>query len=151
MATASKDGTAQVVETDSPWRRRFLLVPGQRPALAAVAFSPDGKHLVTPTLSGVALVWSLKSGTEVLTLHGRPLTSVAFPMAPDDGSRVAIAAGPVVRIFQLNPEQLKNNALALISESKFELNASECRQYLRQDKCSAIPSPAFFRIGCRTD
>jgi WD40 repeat protein len=59
----------------------------------SVAFSPDGKRLVSASEDLTVMVWDLGSGEAVLPLpgHTRPPYSAAFS---PDGKRIASASGP---------------------------------------------------------
>jgi WD40 repeat protein len=57
-----------------------------------VAFSPDGRRLVSASGDGTLKVWDVQTGQEALTLkaHMREVTSVTFS---PDGKRLASASG----------------------------------------------------------
>ncbi|CAE8739115.1 unnamed protein product, partial [Polarella glacialis] len=82
-ATASEDGKArlwslasgscvQVLEDDSK--------------VTTLAFSPDGKQLVTGSSDGAIRIWNLLSGScsSVIQVHTEPVTSLSF--APKGGA-----------------------------------------------------------------
>ena len=62
----------------------------------AVAFSPDGKRIVTGSSDRTARVWDAETGTEKLALKGHTgrVTSVAFS---PDGKRIVTGAGDLLR------------------------------------------------------
>ncbi len=82
------------------WEHRYLwtrinaglTLLGHKGAVWSVAFSPDGKHLVSGGQDGTVKVWDAATGQELLTLKGHtsPVRSVAFS---PDGNRIATGAG----------------------------------------------------------
>ena len=58
------------------------------PGRTAVAFTPDGKQIVTGSWSGTARVWDARSGRETLVL---PANDAIFAVAVSpDGKRIAL-------------------------------------------------------------
>jgi WD40 repeat protein len=68
---------------DTSTRKIFHTLIGHTDAVSAVAFSPDGKYLVTASWDRTARVWEVGTGQQLKVLEGHtaPLTSVAF--SPD--------------------------------------------------------------------
>jgi WD40 repeat protein len=75
----------------------------------AVAFSPDGRYLVTGTMNGVVQVWHAGTGREVGTLdtHSREIRGVVFSR---DGEHLALASSDgIVKLWdakRLDKERL---------------------------------------------
>jgi WD40 repeat protein/serine/threonine protein kinase len=73
------------------WQRQthleFVTLRGHADVIRAVAFSPDGRRIVTGSWDRTAKVWETASGKELLTLKGHPsgISSVAFS---PDGQRI---------------------------------------------------------------
>ncbi|HEV8543211.1 MAG TPA: hypothetical protein VGR78_12520, partial [Verrucomicrobiae bacterium] len=74
-------GMGMVWDTlDSGAGREPITLHGFGSPMSSLAFSPDGKRIVTGSFDGAAKVWEAATGREVLTLYGhrRGINSVAF-------------------------------------------------------------------------
>ena len=74
-----------------------------------LAFSPDGKQIVTSGRNGEIKLWDLQSRTELFTLLGHEgiINSVAFS---PDGSRLASASGDgTAKVWDLDTQQVIHN------------------------------------------
>jgi hypothetical protein len=74
----------------------YEVLPGEHNRLTALAFSPDGKMLVTSSLDGTALVWDLRPIYEKATRRPQPadakhLESWWTTLRDDDGLKVGAA------------------------------------------------------------
>ncbi len=87
VATASKDGTAQVW---SPEGKLLATLAGHEEDVLSVAFSPDGQRVVTASLDGTARVWT-PEGKLLITLEGH-LEQVNTAVFSPDGLRVVTAS-----------------------------------------------------------
>jgi len=72
------------------WQRRIhqylKALRGHFNSVNSVAFSPDGRQIVTSSADSTAKLWDASTGRELLTLHhGRIISSVAFS---PDGRRI---------------------------------------------------------------
>ena len=95
IASAGADGGLFTVKVWDPQtgREDFQLkgtLPGD-PEFFAVAFSPDGRYLVTGRANGKVQVWDARTGEEVGTLgtHKRAIRGVVFS---PDGKHLASAS-----------------------------------------------------------
>jgi len=69
-----------------------LTLVGHTDIVWSVAWSPDGKRLLTTSRDKTARVWSAETGKELLTLRGHRATVTGAAWSPD-GKRVATGAG----------------------------------------------------------
>jgi WD40 repeat protein len=93
VVTGSSDRTAIVWQID--WQQKTataqtVLAGGHTASVLAVAFSPDGRRVLTGGEDNLAKLWETSSGREILTLkyHRQEVTAVAF--SPD--GRLALTA-----------------------------------------------------------
>jgi WD40 repeat protein len=87
IAASCRDKTVRV--WDVATRQESFILPGDRYAFPCMAFSPDGRRVVT-SAEGTVAVWDAMTGQEVLMLRGHTggVLSVAFS---PDGRRIAAA------------------------------------------------------------
>jgi WD40 repeat protein len=76
---------------DAATGQEVLVLRGHTATILGVAFSPDGRRLVTASRDARVKVWDTALGQETFTLTGHtgPVTSVAFSA---DGQRIASAS-----------------------------------------------------------
>jgi hypothetical protein len=144
LGTASDDGSSQIWNVRTQQRRFTLTRGSEHPAVRGVAFSADGKYVVTAELAGSAYLWNAETGAELLVLRraGGPtqLTSAAFAPAPLPAvhRHVAIAGTDrAVRIYELDLDALIEEAHKVVAGHEFA--PEDCRQHFNSERCSAIP------------
>ena len=103
LATAGGDGRRRGVKVWDAHDGRELLAISAGPdyfsvPFTAVAFSPDGRHLVTGKVSGAVEVWDAETGREVVTLgtHSGEPRGVTFSR---DGRHLASASDGEVKLW----------------------------------------------------
>lgn len=120
LATACSDGSVRVWDMASGKEFRRLVGPPVGEAAAgrtnqafAVAFTPDGRSLVTGWLSGALQVWDVERGKQVHQLAGHSSVVAALAVTPD-GRRLASAdwAGNIFWWDLADGKQLKQLAAA---------------------------------------
>jgi WD40 repeat protein len=94
---------------DATSGQETLTLKGHTGRVVSVAFSPDGKRLVSassgapsnPDESGEVKVWDATSGQETLTL--KLTTGVHCVAFSPDGKRLASAGGGTVKVWDATP------------------------------------------------
>jgi len=82
------------------WEHRYLwtrigarqTLVGHTGSVTSVAFSPDGRRIVTSSQDHTAKVWDAEMGQEVLTLKGHTVTVWSVAFSPD-GKRIITGGG----------------------------------------------------------
>jgi WD40 repeat protein len=100
-------GSSTVKLWDAETGQDLLTLRGHTAWVSSLAFSPDGKRIVTGSLDNTAKVWDTLTGQVKLTLQGHtgPLTSVAF--SPDGTRVVSGSADGTVRLWDTETGVLK--------------------------------------------
>ena len=101
--------------------KRRVVFKGHTGRVHSVAFSPDGRRIVSGNSAGMARVWDAETGQETLTLlKGQPeqVQSVAFS---PDGRRIAGGGGRgdgTVKVWDAGPEEALAGAKRLDDKKK---------------------------------
>jgi len=87
----SRKGKGEVIIWDVRNGQRIRTLLAHTQGVSSVAFSPDGRHVVSGSQDQSVRIWDVDTGEELLTLKGHvgPIRCVAFS---PDGQRVASAS-----------------------------------------------------------
>jgi hypothetical protein len=92
---------------DVSGKRLVRELQGHTDAVRAVAWSPDGRRLVSASDDGTVKLWDVSTGEELLTFRGQrevAFTSVAFS---PDGRRLLASQGNALTIWDATPRDPK--------------------------------------------
>ncbi|KAI1376723.1 WD40-repeat-containing domain protein [Hypoxylon crocopeplum] len=105
------------------WGAELLVLEGHQRSVNAVAFSPDGKTLVSGSDDGTARLWEAATGTETAKIDlPRQVNAVAFS---SDGRTIALGTESGLRLYDVGTGEILD-----LSNTEVWLNAvafSPCR------------------------
>jgi WD40 repeat protein len=105
LASASENNSGvcgAVTIWEMPAGKQIITLRGHSSEVNCVAFSPDGRRLISASSDGTVRIWELATGHTTLTLrgHSRDIFSVAFS---PDGCRIASTDRLETRIWDGSP------------------------------------------------
>jgi WD40 repeat protein len=115
MVSGSADGTLKVWDSQSSHAARTLMWDRRAPGLsvrnnsvASVAFSSDGKRIVSGSNGGTLKVWDAQTGEEALTLKGHTGFVQGIAFSPDGKRIVSSSNDKTLKVWGAQPgeEQL---------------------------------------------
>ena len=104
------DNSIQIWEAGGGKKRMTL--KGHADRITSIAFSPDGKRLVTSSWDGTAKIWNLRTGREAATFgHRNYVTAATF--SPDGEWLATGSSDRSVKVWSLNTKGIISNSDAL--------------------------------------
>jgi WD40 repeat protein len=92
---------------DAATGRVLLELTGHSLDVASIAYSPDGRRILTSSWDQTAKLWDALTGREVLTLKGHAAPVAAVDFAPDGASVVTASLDGTARIWKAaKPDQI---------------------------------------------
>ncbi len=101
--TGSGDNTARIWDAHTGKIIRELR--GHANSLYSIAFSPDGRRLVTGSADKTARVWDTQTGREVLTLKGHDNVVLKCLFSADGNKIVTCSADDTVKVWARQPDR----------------------------------------------
>jgi WD40 repeat protein len=102
--TGSGDNTARI--WDSRTGKIVSELRGHANSLYSIAFSPDGRRLVTGSADKTARVWDTQTGREVLTLKGHDNVVLKCMFSHDGNKIITCSADDTVKIWARQPDRV---------------------------------------------
>lgn len=97
-------------------------------ALTGVALNPEGTLLATSSSDGLAKLWNLETGEEIVTISDRIHSLGGVDFSPDGHYLVTAESDGTVSVYDMSIEELMEVARSRLSRDK--LTQEECQRYL---------------------
>ena len=102
---------------------------GHSSAVKSIAFSPDGRWLVSASYDTTAKVWDIASGRLLRTLPGHTSLVLAVAVAPD-GRKIVSSGGKALKIWDAETGQLQRTVVN-DSDAKTVIFSRDGRSFFR--------------------
>jgi WD40 repeat protein len=96
-------GLGEVGIWDVAARRRIVALTGHRGNIRAIAYSPNGRRLITASTDQTIRIWDANSGREVIVLHRSPVLTTAVAFGPDGNKIAAAGEDGTLRLWDATP------------------------------------------------
>jgi WD40 repeat protein len=95
---------AEIFLLDLASERRLLHLRGHTDRVLRLAFSPDGRRLVSAAHDGTVMLWEPETGREILTLHHGPNERVNGVSFSSDGRQiVSVGESGAIKVWDASP------------------------------------------------
>jgi WD40 repeat protein len=101
-----EDPMGEVILWDAHTRRKIRTFVGHSGNLTSLAFSADGRRLVTGSTDQTVKLWNTATGQELLTLHGPRSRVSCVVFSPDGNTLAAGFADGTSALWDATPQQL---------------------------------------------
>ncbi|MFP6618289.1 MAG: hypothetical protein VB877_03005, partial [Pirellulaceae bacterium] len=82
--------------------KRVQTLPGHTGYVSSVAFSPDGKQIVSGSADSTLIIWDAESGQKVRTLNGHNNTVLSVAFSPDGKQIVSGSLDKTLRLWPIS-------------------------------------------------
>jgi WD40 repeat protein len=114
------DNTARLTEAETV--RAIVALKGHEGPVGSVAFSPDGKRVVTASADSTARLWDAETGREIATLKGHEESVNRAAFSPDGRRVVTASADSTARLW--DAETGREIAVAALSGHSGSVNSA---------------------------
>lgn len=84
-----------------PSGRRVAVLDGHQDQIYSLAYSPDGKHLVTGSLDSTARVWDARKLKELAVLRGHKAGIIRIAFAPDSRTLATLCVDRTIMLWSM--------------------------------------------------
>ncbi|MBI3823926.1 MAG: protein kinase [Planctomycetes bacterium] len=103
IATGGESRDANIRFWDSETGAQLAVGMGHQRKVASVAFSPDGRRLVSTSDDGTVRIWEPRTGRLIITLNGHVAGSTTATFTPDGQSVISASWDRTIRVWDATP------------------------------------------------